>query len=205
MPTSRFTLPAAFLVAGFAGRTHAADSCRSGASALGDAKAIAAVRGAIARGCPCATFDGSSKEKTHGSFVRCAAAVIKDASDGSPLLGAFALRRPCRGDAKKIYATAACGYATPRVTCCEAKPATGKAKASVRKTGQCVDSSNGRVVRHVCPASPFLVDACSGNATNDCATPVVQDTVDIPSPAEPANTPGSPGVVATNAKLLTQF
>jgi hypothetical protein len=30
-------------------------------------------------------------------------------------------------------------------------------------------------------------------------------TVDIPSPAEPTHTPGSPGVVVTNPKLLAQF
>ena len=33
----------------------------------------------------------------------------------------------------------------------------------------------------------------------------MQETVDIPSAAEPADTPGSPGVVVTNPKLLTQF
>ena len=40
----------------------AADRCREGASALSDAKAIAAVRGAIARQCPCASFDGCQLE-----------------------------------------------------------------------------------------------------------------------------------------------
>src|SRR5258705_226582 len=49
------------------------------------------------------------------------------------------------------------------------------------------------------------IAACSFDAMNDCATLVVQETVDVPSSAQPANTPGSPGVVVTNPKLLTQF
>jgi pimeloyl-ACP methyl ester carboxylesterase len=60
-------------------------------------------------------------------------------------------------------------------------------------------------VRHACYASPFGPDACSFDATNACATLVVQETVEIPSQAEPAQTPGSPGVVVTNPKLLAQF
>src|SRR6185503_4932907 len=73
-----------------------ADRCREGGSALSDAKAIAGVRGAIARQCPCPTFDGSTSAKTHPAFVRCAKAVIRDATDGTPVLGAFSLRRQCR-------------------------------------------------------------------------------------------------------------
>ena len=34
---------------------------------------------------------------------------------------------------------------------------------------------------------------------------VVQETVNIPSGAQPANTPGTSGVTVTNPKLLTQF
>jgi hypothetical protein len=80
------------------------DACRAGASALSDAKAIAGVRGAIARACPCADFDASTPEKTHSRFVKCAKAVITDATDGPPLLGAFTLRKQCKGEVKKIYA-----------------------------------------------------------------------------------------------------
>jgi pimeloyl-ACP methyl ester carboxylesterase len=206
MPTSRLIVLPVLLVVALAGSLHAApDTCRARASALGDAKAIAAVRGAIARQCPCASFDGSSKAKGHGRFVKCANAVIDDAADGTPLLGAFTLRRQCRSEVRKIYATAACGYAAPRVMCCAAKPAGGKKKASAENAAQCVDSSNGHIVRHACQSSPFAVDACSFNATNDCVNLVVQETVDVPSQAKPANTPGSPAVVVTNTKLLTQF
>ena len=205
MSTSRSAGLSLFLAVGFSVSAHAADSCRAHASALSDAKAIAAVRGAIARQCPCDTFDGSSKEKRHGRFVKCVNGVIDDAVDGTPLLGAFTLRRQCRNEVKKIYAGAACGFAEPRVMCCEAKPMNGKTKAGARPAAQCVDSANGHVVRHACQASPFAVDACRFDAMNDCATLVVQETVDVPSSAQPANTPGSPGVVVTNPKLLTQF
>jgi pimeloyl-ACP methyl ester carboxylesterase len=60
-------------------------------------------------------------------------------------------------------------------------------------------------MRHACYASPFGPDACSFDATNSCATLLAQETIDIPSAAAPAHTPGSSGVVVTNPKLLTQF
>ena len=131
MPTSRLTVVPVLLVVALAGSLHAApDACRARASALGDAKAIAAVRGAIARQCPCASFDGSSKAKGHSRFVKCANAVIDDAADGTPLLGTFTLRRQCRSEVRNIYATAACGDAAPRVMCCAAKPTSGIATKS---------------------------------------------------------------------------
>ncbi len=46
--------------------------------------------------------------------------------------------------------------------------------------------------------------ACPGMCTARCACPPAT-TVNIPSAAEPPNTPGSPGVIVTNANLLTQF
>ena len=46
--------------------------------------------------------------------------------------------------------------------------------------------------------------ACPGFCNARCTCPVAQ-TIDIPSAAKPADTPGSPGVQVTNAKLLTQF
>ncbi|HJW69143.1 MAG TPA: hypothetical protein VJ829_07290, partial [Candidatus Binatia bacterium] len=191
-----------------AGAAHAkTDACRAGASALSDAKAIAGVRGAIARACPCADFDASTPEKTHSRFVKCAKAVITDATDGTPLLGAFTLRKQCKGEVKKIYAQSACGYAATdaRVMCCEAKTSNGKTSAKAEKVAKCVDASNGKVLRHACYASPFGPDACSFDATNACAVRVVQETVDIPSAAQPANTPGTPGVTVTDPKLLAQF
>jgi pimeloyl-ACP methyl ester carboxylesterase len=179
--------------------------CRSGTFALSDAQDVAALRAAIDRACPCSSFDGTSPGTTHAAYTQCATAVISDASDGTPVLGAFTLRRECRTEVKRIYRTAACGYAAPRVMCCEAKPASGRTKGRALDPAKCVDAPSGQVVRHVCHASPFAPEACSFDATNACSTVVVQETVDISSPAEPANTPGSPGVVVTSPKLLAQF
>ena len=186
---------------------RAADKCRTGSSALADAKAIAGVRGAIARACPCADFDGSTPDKTHGRFVKCAKGVVADAADGTPLLGTYTLRSQCKGEVTRIYSKAACGFpaAKARIVCCEAKPATGKTAGKAKPAARCVDSANGQVVRHACYASPFAPEACSFDAANDCRNEVVQETVDVASAAQPVHTPGSPSVVVTNAKLLTQF
>lgn len=194
-----------FVIAVFALPAAAADKCRSGTFVLSDAQDIAGVRGAIERACPCATFDGSAPDKKHGAYVKCAKAVIDDASDGTPVLGAFTLRKKCRGEVKKVYRTGACGYAPSRVMCCEVKVAGGKTKGKPREPAKCADAANGQVVRHPCHVSAFAVDACSFDATNQCSTLVTQETINLASPAEPANTPGTLGVVVTNPKLLAQF
>jgi pimeloyl-ACP methyl ester carboxylesterase len=189
----------------FAGTAAAAPPrCQTGTFALSDTRDLRAIRGAIERACPCSAFDGSLGNR-HTDYQRCARAVTTDASDGTPVLGAFTLRRECRGEVKRIFRTAACGYAPARVVCCEGKPRTGKGKAKAREPAECSDSPSGRVVRHACYASPFAADACSFDATNRCSTLSVQETIEIPSPAEPAETPGSPGVVVTSPKLLSQF
>jgi pimeloyl-ACP methyl ester carboxylesterase len=186
----------------------AADKCRDGVSAIDDAQSIAALRVVIADQCPCAAFDGLSGTTSHGAFVKCAKTRIDDASDGTPLLG-FSLRAQCKGTLKKIYTASTCGYpaSSPRVACCEVSPASGKKKGGIKKTASCVDSSSGSVLRHACIGSPFTTDACSFDANNSCTTPspFAEETVDLPSAAEPAHTPGTSGVVVTNTKLLAQF
>ncbi len=190
------------------GAARAADKCQTGASKVEDDRSIAALRVVIDDQCPCASFDGASAATGHGAFIKCAKARIDDAADGTPLLG-FSLRSQCKGVAKKIYSASTCGYAPApaRVACCEVKPANGKTKNGIKKVSSCVDTPTGSVVRHACPISPFAIDACSGDATNSCVVPSVfaQETVDLPSAAEPDFTPGSSGVVVTNPKLLTQF
>jgi pimeloyl-ACP methyl ester carboxylesterase len=46
--------------------------------------------------------------------------------------------------------------------------------------------------------------ACPGMCSSSCSCPPAV-TIDIPSSAQPPNTPGSPGVQVTNPKLLTQL
>jgi hypothetical protein len=66
-------------------------------------------------------------------------------------------------------------------------------------------------VRLGCCAALALLVGCDGNSSNAKAIvapePVTlsQQTVDLPSAAQPAYTPGSPGVVVDNPRLLTQF
>ncbi len=197
----------ASLVTVSAPEAHAADKCHAGASAPDDATSIAGLRAAIARLCPCDDYDGSTKATNHAAFAKCAKAVIKDATDGTPVLG-FAIRSQCKGEVTKIYSSATCGYAPSdnRVICCEAKPANGKLKAGVKKVAKCVDSASGSVLRHACSGAPFGPEACNFDATNTCkVTLFAEETVDIPSGAEPPNTPGSTGVVVSNPKLLAQF
>jgi pimeloyl-ACP methyl ester carboxylesterase len=195
-PSHAATLGALLALALLAPSPAAAVKCRGTGFELSDAQAIAGVRAAIDQACPCASAT------SHGAYAQCATAVINDASDGTPLLG-FTLRRECRSEVKRIYRLAACGFSPARVTCCEAKPTSGRRSGRALAPSKCV--SNSYVLRRVCYSSPFAPDACSFDATNTCATPVVQETIDIPSPAEPAETPGSPSVVVTNPKLLAQF
>jgi pimeloyl-ACP methyl ester carboxylesterase len=44
-----------------------------------------------------------------------------------------------------------------------------------------------------------------GTSNGSCGATIVAETTDIPSSAAPPNTPGTPGVQVSNAKLLTQF
>lgn len=61
-------------------------------------------------------------------------------------------------------------------------------------------------------ASIGLLVACSDNSDTPkpstlvpIAVTLMQETVDLPSAAQPAHTPGSPGVVGNNTLLMTQF
>ncbi len=58
------------------------------------------------------------------------------------------------------------------------------------------------------PATPTATETSVENTATPTTVPtlaVLFETIDIPSAAEPADTPGSPGVTVTNDKLLTQF
>ena len=176
--------------------------CRDGSFALSDAQNIAAVKGAVERACPCATFDGSTSDLKHADYVRCAKGVI-DTAASTEVLGAYSIRTECRRELKKWSRASTCGHpaSANKVVCCEMPPS-GRAKARVKPAERCV--SNASVTRNACFASSNG-DICSGNATNACRTLTVQETVNIASVAAPAETPGSPGVVVTHPGLLTQF
>ena len=146
----------------------AADPCLGGGSAATDAHDIAALRGRIEMACPCAAFDGSSPAKSHASYFRCAARLVQDAGDGSPILGLFPLRPACRATVRGLLQRSDCGYpaAESRHPCCRLVVATGKKTGAVRRATRC--QSTAGTVQHLCAASHFVVDACSGDATNAC-------------------------------------
>lgn len=79
----------------------------------------------------------------------------------------------------------------------------GVALALGEETGRCsvVDANGDQQV------TIDELTAAVGTALASCpAAPAMAfSTIDIASPAQPADTPGSPGVVVTNAKLLAQF
>ena len=184
---------------------RAGTRCQDPSVALADARGLAAVRGLVGRACPCDAFDGSTPAKGRAAYVRCAKAVVVDASDGTPVLG-FSLRRECRRAAVDFQARSTCGFtpAADRVVCCEVKPASGRTKAKIEPATRCASGPSGAIVRTACRASAFT-DVCSGDTTdNHCTTLLAQTTVDVPSAAQPAHTPGSPGVVPS-AKLVTQY
>ncbi len=194
------------MVALVAPSAHAADKCKTGDSAVGDIRTLASLRAVVDDACPCATYDGLSATTNRGAFLKCVKAQINDASDGTALLG-FSLRKQCKSTLQQVYKLSTCGYGDTRVACCEVKPSSAKKKASIKKTSACVDTGSGTVLRTAC-AQPFTADACSFDATNSCIAPSIfalEETVDLPSAAQPPHTPGTAGVVVTNPKLLTQF
>jgi len=70
---------------------------------------------------------------------------------------------------------------------------------------QCAVCGNG-IIESPVEQCEGLTGACPGLCNADCTCPaVVGVTTDIPSGAQPPNTPGSPGVTVSNPKLLTQF
>jgi len=74
-----------------------------------------------------------------------------------------------------------------------------KSFSKAESKGECVTSGDANDVEaHV---TAFTLDAID----EICPPRVSGETFDIPSPAEPAETPGSPGVVVANPDLITQF
>jgi pimeloyl-ACP methyl ester carboxylesterase len=174
----------------------AADRCLTGASAAQDRIDVAAVRVAIESACPCATA------ASNHDHVACARPVV---------LGAAGLRRQCWSTVLGMEAMSTCGR-SDRVICLfnrvgRSRPL-GCALTRPSRPGTCADS--GTTLRRACPAATHCIDAGDSNGDSRIAAPddlrcVTRATIDIPSTAAPAHTPGSPGVIVTNPKLLAQF
>ena len=186
------------LVLGLArgGPAVAADKCLTGASAPQDRLDIAALRVAVESTCPCAAATSRS------SYAGCAKGVIKGA------VSAVALRKQCKGTAASIEKNSTCG-SPGRVPCVQSKVSSGRALGCrVTAAETCTDSATVR--RTTCPAATHCIDAGDSNGDGRVAFPddlrcVTRATIDVPSAAAPAHTPGSPGVTPSNPKLLAQF
>ena len=99
-------------VLAFAAVAAAQGDCSTGASELGDQRALTALRAAIDAACPCPPAGVATARR---QYARCARQAIADA------LGAAKLRRECVSAARAIYRGATCG--TNRVPCGSPPPA----------------------------------------------------------------------------------
>jgi len=181
---------------------HAADKCLAGASQWIDRAQIDTLRAVIESGCPCDTATARDV------YQRCSRAAVKNAVETS------ALRRQCRASVNALQARATCGLpAAPAKAPCLSKGAgpQPKLRCAIRQESSCADSPSGQVRRIACGGYTHCIDAADANgdllidAEDELRCAVRSATIDIPSAAEPPETPGSAGVTVTNPKLITQF
>jgi hypothetical protein len=122
-----------------------------------DAASIANARAAADGACDCNTATN------HGAYVKCAAAAINGALDGSDAQHS----RPCRGAAKRCYAKSTCGK-PDFVTCCK-ENAKGKITCSVKSdAARCVPPANGSACANPVGVHTSCCDACA-SADPPCA------------------------------------
>lgn len=155
MKTILLTLVTALVLAG-AGAGEAADKCLSGASTLGDQRALRALRAAIDAACPCAEFTGE-KGRNRAAYRRCARQV-RDAA-----FATGGLRRACRAVATRGYHDTTCG-APGRVTCGRVRPAAKKRPITCRITtpDRCRDGA--RHQENACTAETHCSDVVEWTA-----------------------------------------
>jgi len=98
------------------------DPCLTGASLLGDQRALVALRDATEAACPCASYTGGA-ELNRGAYRKCARGVL-DAT-----IGSAGLRLECRSTAQQDIKGAVCG-AVGKVAC-------GRVRAEARTPITC--------------------------------------------------------------------
>ncbi len=183
-----------------------ASDCLEGASAAQDRVDVAALRDAVAAGCACATAS------SHHAYVACGRDVVRQA--------AGTVRRACTITALGRERQSTCGYAVAldprnrRVPCVRRARAERTVTCTVLRARRCVGDASEERTACAVPAWPYThcIDAADTNGDLRIAGPadsgrcaLAQRTFDVASAARPAATPGTPGVVVDNAKLLTQF
>ncbi|MEW6271237.1 MAG: hypothetical protein AB1689_18300 [Thermodesulfobacteriota bacterium] len=140
----------------------AQDACRAGASALSDARALAALRGAIDEACPCASYDGT-QGKTRSAYRRCAREVLRAS------LASGGLRPQCRPVAIRGYLDTTCG-APGKVTCGRVAPASRTKPVSCRVTTPERCASRGGWTETACAAQTHCADVVEWTA-GTCVDP----------------------------------
>jgi predicted dienelactone hydrolase len=143
---------ALLLAAAVPGR--AADSCRDGASLLGDQRALAALRATVEDACPCAAATARK------AWQSCAKGVVRAAVD------AATLRPECKRTANSVNRGATCGsdrVACGRVDLDRRTPVSCKVTATAR----CTD---GRFDATVCADETFCADVTDWTA-GTCVDP----------------------------------
>jgi predicted dienelactone hydrolase len=144
----------------FATAAAGQDACLTGASDLGDHRALAALRTTMDATCPCASYSGPTGRR---AFRRCARTVLRDAVDGA------ALRLECRANGRELFRHATCG--TNRVACGRYDVddfALGCRIAAPSGRNQC--QSHGSRVENACTAETRCTDVVDWTAAT-CIDP----------------------------------
>jgi pimeloyl-ACP methyl ester carboxylesterase len=174
----------------------AGEACLSGASAAQDRNDLEAARVAVEADCGCAEADSEA------SYASCVSRTAQGAAQDG------ALRHDCIAALLDLEARSTCGRAG-HVPCLTSRDDDLAFRAcDVVPESECAD--DGALRRTACSAATHCIDAADTNGDLRIALPdethcVTRKTVDLPSAAAPPHTPGSPGVIVTNEKLLAQF
>jgi predicted dienelactone hydrolase len=130
------------------GAASAADTCLQDPFALGDQRALAALRAATEAACPCAAAT------SRGAYQRCARGAVDDA------IGTGALRPACRTAARRIARGAACG--STQVPCGRVRQTDLRYDCSLSRATSCAGGT--KVVRTACAAETHCADVVDWTA-----------------------------------------
>jgi predicted dienelactone hydrolase len=141
---------AALLSILLAGPARADDACLSGASTLGDQRALATLADATETACPC------DQARRARAWRRCARHVLREA------VGAGGLRADCERTAKRIVRGTSCGSRTVPCGAVAAGAAGGEATCRLARPKACRDSR--RTDRTACTGETSCADVLTWTA-----------------------------------------
>lgn len=143
------------------GSAAAQDDCLTGASTLGDQRALATLRQAIENACPCASFTGESGANRR-EYRSCAKPRLESA------LAAASLRQECKRTAERMYKSATCG--TEKIACGRFRETSTHEPTTcrVRLLHRCKDRA--RYEENACAAETHCIDVVDRTAST-CVDP----------------------------------